>query len=237
MFAELNEQKIIEFKAYIESRYLAQNTKAAYFTRFKSALKQAFRDGILQEDLNLKISGIKEQKTPRIYLTLEELNKLAITPCKDDQLRRAGLFSALTGLKFIDIQRINWHEVHQEGDTYFLLFQQEKTEKPEKHPISKQAFELLGPKGGPMEPVFQDLYKSIYNRTTLADWLEAAGINKKISFQAFRHSYAVNQLFLGTDIYTVSKMLGHQDLTSTLVYAKIADELKDLAANRIKLDM
>jgi len=85
MFAEVNERKIVEFKAYLESRYLAQNTKAAYFIRLKSALKQAFRDGILQEDLNIKISGIKEQKTPRVYLTLEELNKLAITPCKDDQ--------------------------------------------------------------------------------------------------------------------------------------------------------
>jgi len=88
-----------------------------------------------------------------------------------------------------------------------------------------------------MEPVFSDLYKSVYNNAALSDWLEAAGINKKITFQAFRHSYAVNQLFLGTDIYTVSKMLGHQDLTSTMVYAKIADELKDLAANRIKLDI
>ena len=237
MFAELNERKIVEFKAYLESRYLAQNTKAAYFIRLKSALKQAFRDGILQEDLNIKISGIKEQKTPRVYLTLEELNKLAITPCKDDQFRRAGLFSALTGLKFNDIQRITWHEVHQEEDKYFLKIRQKKTDKPEKHPISKQAFELLGPAGGPIESVFNDLYKSVYNNTTLSDWLEAAGINKKISFQAFRHSYAVNQLFLGTDIYTVSKMLGHQDLTSTMVYAKIADELKNIAANRIKLDM
>jgi site-specific recombinase XerD len=58
-----------------------------------------------------------------------------------------------------------------------------------------------------------------------------------MNFQGFRHSYAVNQLFLGTDIYTVSKMLGHQDLKSTLVYAKIADKLKFMAADRIRLDM
>jgi site-specific recombinase XerD len=88
-----------------------------------------------------------------------------------------------------------------------------------------------------MELVFQDLYKTVYNTTTLAEWLKAAGINKKLNFQGFRHSFAVNQLFLGTDIYTVSKMLGHQDLKSTLVYANIADELKFLAADRIKLNL
>ena len=140
-------------------------------------------------------------------------------------------------MKFSRIREITWHEVRKEGETYFLEFQPEQTEKQEKHPISKQAFELLGPAGEPMESVFPDLYKSVYNNSTLSDWLEAAGIKKKMSFQAFRHSYAVNQLFLGTDIYTVSKMLGHRDLKSTLVYAKIADKLKFIAADRIKLDM
>jgi len=45
------------------------------------------------------------------------------------------------------------------------------------------------------------------------------------------------QLFNGTDIYTVSKMLGHKDLKTTQVYAKIVDEAKRTAANKITLDM
>jgi site-specific recombinase XerD len=43
------------------------------------------------------------------------------------------------------------------------------------------------------------------------------------------------QLSKGTDIYTVSKMLGHRSLKTTQVYAKIIDESKREAANRIKL--
>ena len=236
-FAELNEQKIADFKDYLESRYLAQNTKATYFIRLRTALKQAFREGILKEDLNAKISGIKVQKTPRIYLTLDELNKLAKTPCKDDQFRRAALFSALTGLRFKDLQELTWLLVHRDEDHYYLKLRQKGSDNPEKHPISKQAYDLLGPAGGPMELVFQDLHKSIYNNTTLSEWLEAADINKKMNFQGFRHSFAINQLFLGTDIYTISNMLGHKDLKSTLVYAKIADELQFMAADRIKLDL
>jgi site-specific recombinase XerD len=236
-FAELNEQKTTDFKEYLESRYLSQSTKATYFTKFRAALKQAYREDLLQEDLNAKISGIKVEKTARTYLTMDELNKLAATPCKDVQFRRAGLFSALTGLRFIDMQQLTWLEVHRDGELHYLKLRQEDSDKREKHPISKQAYELLGPTGGPMELVFQDLHKTVYNNTTLSDWLKDAGINKKMNFQGFRHSFAVNQLFLGTDIYTVSKMLGHQDLKSTLVYAKIADELKFLAADRIKLDI
>ena len=236
-FAELNEHRIADFKAYLESRYLAQNTKATYFIRLRTALKQAFRDGLLKEDLNARISGIQVQKTPRVYLTLDELNKLAKTPCKDELFRRAALFSALTGLRFIDIRKLTWHEVHQEAGLIYLTLPWKMTGEVEKHPISKQAYELLGPVGEPMEPVFFDIYNSVYNNSTLSEWLEAADIHKKMNFQGFRHSFAVNQLFLGTDIYTVSKMLGHKDLKSTLVYAKIADELKFLAADRIKLDL
>jgi integrase len=236
-FAELNERKVADFKEYLESRYLSQNTKATYFTKFRTALKQAYREDLLQEDLNASISGIKVEKTPRTYLTLDELNRLAATPCKDDQFRRASLFSALTGLRFVDLQDLTWLEVHRDEDLHYLKRRQKETDKAEKYPISKQAYELLGPAGGPLELVFQNLHKTVYNNTTLSDWLEDAGISKKMNFQGFRHSFAVNQLFLGTDIYTVSKMLGHQDLNSTLVYAKIADELKFMAANRIKLDM
>ena len=236
-FAELNEQKIAEFKDYLESRYLAQNTKATYFLRLRTALKQAFRDGILEEDLNANITGIKEEKTSRVYLTLEELNRLAKTPCSNDELRRAGLFSALTGLKFIELQKLIWLEVREKGDKCFLKIQQKKSDEPEKHPISKQAFELLGPRRTPLETVFHDLHNSVYNTTDLADWLKDAGIDKKMSFSGFRHSYAINQLFLGTDIYTLSKMLRHVDVKSTLVYAGMVNELKNSAANRMTLDL
>ena len=48
---------------------------------------------------------------------------------------------------------------------------------------------------------------------------------------------ATLQLTLGTDIYTVSKLLGHKSLKTTEVYAKIIDQKKKEAANRIKLDL
>ena len=62
-------------------------------------------------------------------------------------------------------------------------------------------------------------------------------ITKHITFHCFRHSYATLQLAGGTDIYTVSKMLGHTNVRTTQVYAKVVDEKKEKATETIKLDL
>lgn len=67
-------------------------------------------------------------------------------------------------------------------------------------------------------------------------WIANAGITKKITFHSFRHTFATLQLCKGTDIYTVSKMVGHRELKTTQVYAKIIDQTKRDAADKIRLD-
>jgi site-specific recombinase XerD len=71
----------------------------------------------------------------------------------------------------------------------------------------------------------------------LKRWIESAGITKKITFHCFRHTFATLQLSNGTDIYTVSKMLGHTNVKTTQIYAKVVDEKKEKAAHAIKLDI
>lgn len=67
-------------------------------------------------------------------------------------------------------------------------------------------------------------------------WVAQAGITKHITFHCFRHTYATLQLSLGTDIFTVSKMLGHKSIKTTQVYTKIVDEKKKEATKRISFD-
>ena len=201
-------------------------------------MKQAYKDGILQTDLNAKISPIKAAETRREYLTIEELNKLVKTPCNNDLLKRAALFSALTGLRFSDIQKMVWSELEYiKGQGYFLNFSQKKTNGIEYYPISEQAVSLLNDKGELTAKVFEGLEYSAYHNKHLFQWIGAAGISKDITFHCFRHTFATLQLFNGTDIYTVSKMLGHKDLKTTQIYAKIVDDTKRKAADKIQLDM
>ena len=56
-------------------------------------------------------------------------------------------------------------------------------------------------------------------------------------FHLARHSYATLQLAGGTDIYTVSKMLGHTNVRTTQIYAKVVDAKKENATKRITLDL
>ena len=67
-------------------------------------------------------------------------------------------------------------------------------------------------------------------------WLKAAGITRHITFHCFRHTYATLQLAGGTDIYTVSKMLGHTNVRTTQIYAKVVDEKKTRATEVIKIE-
>jgi integrase len=246
LFVDINEEVLEDFKEYLlntkskrsEKTTLSTNSAVSYFNKVKASLRQAFKDGILQTDLNAKIQPIKEAETRREYVTIEELNELVKKPCKDPLMKRAALFSALTGLRFSDIQKLTWGEIeHISGQGYFLKFQQQKTKGVEYHPISEQAFNLLGERAEITAKVFLGLKYSDYKNRLLAQWIASAGITKKITFHNFRHSYATLQLFYGTDFYTVSKLMGHKNLKTTQIYTKIVNKLKQDAANKIQLDL
>jgi len=244
-FYDLNERFCNEFKEYLlttksnksQSAKLSQNSAVSYFNKLKATIKQAYKDGYLADDLNSKVEQIKTEETRRNFLTLEELNKLVKTECQNPLMKQAALFSALTGLRFSDIQKLTWDEIeHVKGQGYFVNFTQKKTKGIEVLPISEQAFQLLGIRPATGGQVFDGLQYSAYYNKHLYQWIGAAGITKNITFHCFRHTYATLLLNKGTDIYTVSKMLGHKDLKTTQIYTKVIDKKKRDAAETIKLE-
>lgn len=245
-FSDLNVKFCNDFKEYLLTTKsnksskvkLSQNSVVSYFNKLKAALKQAFKDGYLNTDLNGKVEAVKQAETQRGFLTIEELNRLAKTNCNNPLMKRAALFSALTGLRFSDIKNLVWGELEYiEGNGYFIKFKQQKTKGVEMMPISEQAYSLLGEPKEANEKVFEGLIYSAYENKHLYQWIGAAGITKNITFHCFRHTFATLQLSKGTDIYTVSKMLGHRELKTTQIYAKIIDQTKREAADKIKIDL
>lgn len=244
-FADLNEKFLTDFKDYLLTTKstksikttLSRNSAASYFNKIKASLKQAYKEGYLPYDLNSKIEPIKPEETRRNFLTLDELNRLIKTECQNPLLKRAALFSALTGMRFSDIQKLTWDEIqHSRENGYSVQFTQQKTKGVEVLPISEQAYKLLGERQQPTDKVFDGLTYSAYHNKHLYQWIGAAGITKDITFHCFRHTFATLQLTNGTDIYTVSKMLGHRELKTTQIYAKVIDQKKRDAADIIKLD-
>jgi len=244
-FADLNEKFCNDFREYLlttksnksNTSRLSQNSAVSYFNKLKAALKQAHKEGFLSTNLNANIETIKQAETHRNFLTLEELNSLAKTDCNNPILKKAALFSALTGLRFSDIQKLVWGEIQYSIETgYSIQFTQQKTKGAEVLPISEQAYSLLGEPKEPKDKIFEGLTYSAYGNRHLHQWIGASGISKKITFHCFRHTFATLQLASGTDIYTVSKMLGHRELKTTQIYGKVIDQTKREAANKIKIE-
>ena len=244
-FGDIDLNLIEDYKDYLinapqggsKGGTISRNTASTYFSIFKAALHQAFIDGYLTIDLAAKSKNIYYEESQREYLTLEELNKLAATPCDSPILKRAALFSALTGLRHSDIKQLKWKDLVKDQEHYRILFTQQKTKGVEYMPISDQAYQLCGERGDSDRLIFEGLQDPSWISRPVARWVEAAGITKHITFHCFRHTYATLQLTSGTDIYTVSKMLGHKKVTTTQIYAKIVDEKKEAAANAIKIDL
>lgn len=244
-FASIDLRLIESFKSFLKtapqgggkSGTISQNTAATYFSIFKAALHQAFIDGYIDIDLAAKVKGIPEEESRREHLTIEELNILAATPCDYPMLKKAALFSALTGLRHCDIQKMTWKELSKEGDHYRINFTQKKTKGVEYMPISEQAYLICGEPAEPEKLVFEGLQDPSWINRPVKRWVEAAGIKKHITFHCFRHSFATNQLTEGTDIYTVSKMLGHTNVRTTQIYTKVVDVKKEKAADAIKLTL
>lgn len=223
---------------------LSQNTKHTYFNKFKACLNAAFDEGYLKENLIKKVKGFSMGESTREYLTSDELQQLSQTPCPIPLLKRAFLFSALTGIRWSDVNKLKWSEVREEGMDgdgnliFRVVFQQKKTEGVEYLYISKQARELLGERHDQKERVFRGLRYSAHMNLQLLRWCMFAGITKHITFHSARHTNAVLLLENGADIYTVSKRLGHKEIRTTEIYAKIIDKKMKEAANLIpKLEL
>jgi len=213
---------------------LSQNSCYSYYNKLKAGLNKAVKDRMIDYNPAHEIKGLKEGEVKREFLTLEELKAVSKEECEYPVLKNAFLFSALTGIRWSDINKLVWEEVqHSDENGWYIRFRQKKTQGVETLPIPQQARDLLGEQGELNERVFVGLKYSAWHNVKLQQWMMKAGISKTITFHCARHTFATLQLTLGTDIYTVSKLLGHRELKTTQVYAKIIDKKKVDAVNII----
>ncbi|MEG1159655.1 MAG: site-specific integrase [Acidaminococcaceae bacterium] len=212
---------------------LSQNTKQSYFNKLRACINQAFEDRIIPHNPLRGIEGFKDAETERLYLTLNEVRAMAATECKYPALKDAYLFACLTGLRKSDIEKMRWSEVQQQGEFTRIIFKQKKTGGQEYLDISPQAVQYMGERRKPDDPVFVGFKYSAYMNVELRMWAMRAGVVKDLTFHSSRHTFAVLMLDLGTDIYTVSKLLGHREIKTTQIYAKVLDKNKQSAVSMI----
>lgn len=222
-----------DYRERIKDHPLSKNSKLSYFNKLRACLSQAMEERIIQTNPIVGVERFKEAEGTRMYLTIEEVKTLAQTECEYPNIKRAFLFSCLTGLRRSDVLRLKWGDIHKQDGYTRIIFTQKKTGGLEYLDISAQASELLGERGKPNENVFTDIHSPSCTNEAIKRWVLRAGINKETTFHCARHTFAVMMLDLGTDIYTVSKLLGHRELSTTQRYAKVLDKNKQKAVSKI----
>ena len=241
-FGEINRAKIEEYTTFIANYKsksknidkLAANTQKSMIRCFLAVLNDAWKEEIINFNPGHAVDMPKGAQKQKQFLTLPELQALSNTPCSNNTVKRISLFSALTGLRHSDCINLKWANITS-GKSPNIKFTQKKTKAVVYMPISAEALQLCGERKNEEDQVFSGVKKSQNCNLVINEWVKKAGIKKEITFHCFRHTFATLQLTQGTDIYTVSKMLGHADVKTTQIYAQIVDEKKEKAANAIKL--
>lgn len=212
-------------------------TQANYYRCFSGALNAAVRADIIPYNPFDKIASVDKIRVPesaREYLTIDEIKRLIATECKRENVKNAFLFSCFCGLRISDIYAITWGQITMDGEQMRLQLRMQKTKDPLYLPISEQAQKYMPQRGtaGANDKIF-NLPTGQSCNNIIAEWAKAAGIEKKVTYHVSRHTFGTMMHTLGAETATIQKLMGHADIETTLIYAKIVNAKKDEAVNLV----
>ncbi len=211
-------------------RRYSSNTASSYLKNIKRLLRIAYADNLIDFDPTEEIEGIKwDHSCKRERLTSKEIEAIKHASFKDEEVKKAVRFDIASGLRRADLLSIRWENLEREKRRYYMCITIKKTGNNVRIPLSKEAVSILRPirkKGA----IFPTLSPYILNHK-VPQLMEAAGIDKHITFHCFRHTFAMQLLDKGVDIPTIAFFLGHKFLGSSLTYLHCTKEhLEDAIA-------
>jgi len=170
------------------------------------------------KDNPFRFIKLKTEQSKRTFLDLEELNRIEqyIENETDYRLKLICsyfLFSCYTGLRYRDMLKINHKHIVDNA----ITLKQNKTKKPVTIPLNNRISNILKTYGNKKGLLF-DVIDNQQTNKYLKLIMKKCNISKSISFHCARHTFATILLSKGTDIYTVSKLLGHKSIKTTELY-------------------
>lgn len=239
---ELNYKFITDFELYLKTvADNAQNGMLKHIQRLCKVVNIAVKNDWLDKDPFAKYEARKE-KTNRDFLTAEELHlieqkQFGLT--RLDTVRDTFLFTCYTGLAYSDIKYLKPDNIRRGIDgEYWLFTNRRKTNIPSNIPLLPQALQIIEKYRNHPQALNQDTILPVLSNQRLNSYLkeiaDLCGITKNISFHMGRHTFATTiTLTNNVPIETVSKMLGHTNLKTTQIYAKVVE--KKVSEDMMKL--
>lgn len=227
---EITYKFITDFENYlrVESK-CNENTAAKFMQTFRMIIIQAKNNGWIYSDpfANYKI---RIKRVDRGYLTEQEIQtmlKKKFVSKRLEQVRDIFIFSCLTGLAYIDLKNLTKDDIQTAFDGKpWIMTSRQKTDTPVRVPLLKIPQAILKkydgklPKGQ-LLPVLSNQKLNSY----LKEIADLCGITKNVTFHLARHTFATTMtLAKGVPIETVSKMLGHTNIQTTQIYARITND-------------
>ena len=226
------------FRAYVDGLSLKETTKQNYLLALKIILKRAAEENLIP-DFSRKIKQFGKNDVALKYLTVEQIKHLEATPCKLPAIKAAFLFSCFSGLRASDLEALKDGDIQQDGDRVTIRFKAQKTQRWERLKLGAQALKYLDEaKEQHKDRETEDsrvflLPSRAWSVKVVRAWGAAAGIPFNLGFHCGRHSFAVLSLQNGVDLYTLSKLMGHATISATQIYAKVVDETKTAAMDKL----
>lgn len=244
---ELKPKFLSDFEVFLATEYkCCQNTIYKFLQLFRMVLVKAQRDGISFPD-PYRNHKMRKEKVDRGYLTEEEVLAIAskeINLRRLDQVRDVFIFACYTGLAYADISTLRAENIKKMFDgKLWIVTHRQKTKTNVNVPLLGPAEKILKKYEGQF--FNGELLPMLSNQKTNAYLKEIAdicGIEKNLTFHLARHTFATTlTLGKGVPIESVSKMLGHTNIQTTQIYARITNEkiskdMEDLAKNLGALD-
>lgn len=227
-FKEINHLFLTDFEVYLLTTCGCNpNTTAKFMQFFKRIVIIAKNNGWIQADpfANYKI---RLKKVDRGYLLQEEVEAIMakkFSTKRLEQVRDIFVFSCFCGLAYIDVKKLRKENIRTSFDgNLWIIGKREKTDVSFSIPLLDVPKQILEKYEGTLPdnrilPVPSNQKMNAY----LKEIGSLCGIDKEISFHLARHTFATLTLSKGVSIESVSKMLGHTNIRTTQIYARITD--------------
>ena len=217
---------------------LSRGTMIYYLSQLSAMLNVAMQLGKINENpfIHLSLSEkIRKPESQRQFLTVEELKRLVKTECRNKTVKDAYLFSCYSGLRISDIRQLTFDNIIYNNRQPMLALMMKKTKRQVYIPLSRQALRLI-PVGKYLgnRAIFHPLPCLTTINSILKKWSRDAGIDKHITYHTSRHTFGTLMITAGADLYVTSKLMGHSDVRTTQIYAKIIDSKKIEAITKVE---
>lgn len=227
---EIGHKFITDLECYLRTvSQCNENTTAKFLQTFKMIIIRARNNGYIKGD-PFSNYRIRLKRVDRGYLTEEELSAIMgkeFATKRLSQVRDIFIFSCYTGLAYIDIKELTADNIRTSFDgNQWIMTHRHKTETPVNVPLLDIPKQLVTKyqgttKDGKLLPVLSNQKMNAY----LKEIATLCGIDKNITFHLARHTFATTiTLSQGVPIESVSKMLGHTNIQTTQIYARITND-------------